>query len=86
MPPKDDRLSLGCLSCVFLFLGILMLIGGLIALPTGDTVPIPRRSVDASEPANRMSPELALGISAILIVLGIAGFAKLYKNRNKYPF
>jgi hypothetical protein len=80
MPADDNRFNLGCLTLLFLILGLIHVVTSLIALSHGTTVLFGRGA------KIHVSPWFTLILGGIFLAVGIAGAWKIYKDKDKYPF
>ena len=81
MPSEDKRFGLGCLSLMFILIGLVGIVASLIALKHGTTVPF---GIHYS--TIQVSPWLTLIFGSVLLGFGIAGIWRIYKDKDKYPF
>jgi len=79
MPPRDNRLGLGCMTVIFLVIGSIYIVKSLVALNHGKTVYLRRAQIHAN-------PWLILVFGGTFLAVGIAAAWKMYKDKDKYPF
>ena len=80
MPAQSDNFRLACLSVVMIVVGVICIVGSLVALKNGTTVPVGRRT------PIQVSPWYTLAFGGVFLGFGVTGACRAYKDRGKYPF
>ena len=80
MPPRNDNFRLACLSVVMILVGLICIVGSLVALKNGTTVPVGRGT------PIQVSSWYTLIFGGFFFGFGVVGACKAYKDKGKYPF
>jgi hypothetical protein len=78
MPSEDKNSGFGCLTFIFLVIGLVYLVRSIIDLKNGDTISFGRTPI-------QISPWIGLAISGTLLTFAIIGIIKIWKDKDKYP-